>query len=205
MEACRALSSGWYGVPAFLLRGQLPSGNVPLGVQAGDGMMRGTGEQFDGEVAAMYGKFFYQLRPSWEAMLDRVDAVNSGGFGRPKSKRPDQHLQRVLDLASGPGQPALLTAARYRATRVESTDISPDMVAQAAASAAKAGVDDRVTCAVRDMNDLSSIEAGSMDLVTVSFGLMFTRSVSSFWLWGGGGGQGGWDRTLHRVPLHFFA
>jgi len=150
-------------------------------MKAGDGMMRGTG-QFDGEVAAMYGKFFNQLRPSWEAMLDRVDAVNAGGFGRPKSQRPDQHLQRVLDLASGPGQPALLIAARHRATRVESTDISPDMVAQAAASAAEAGVNDRVTCAVRDMNDLSSIEAGSVDLVTVSFGLMFTRSVLSFWL-----------------------
>ena len=137
--------------------------------------------QFDGDVAEMYGKFFNQVKPSWEAMLAAVDRVNAGGFGRPKSQRPDSHMQRVLDLASGPGQPALLIADKYRATRVESTDVSPDMVAQARASAAAAGVADRVTCSVRDMNDLSAYEAESMDLVTVSFGLMFTRWELKIW------------------------
>mgnify|MGYP006879408800 CR=1 FL=1 len=70
--------------------------------------MSKTGGGFDTDTYCAPG--------SWEAMLDRVDAVNSGGFGRPKSQRPDQHLQRVLDLASGPGQPALLTAAQAAAT-----------------------------------------------------------------------------------------
>lgn len=124
--------------------------------------------QFDGEVAKMYGSFFQQLTPSWTLMLDAVDRVNAGGFGRPKSQRADQHLQKVLDVAAGPGQPGLLLASKFLAAQVHITDISPDMVAQAAANVAAAGHGDRVSTAVLDMNDMSEIPAASIDLVFLS-------------------------------------
>jgi ubiquinone/menaquinone biosynthesis C-methylase UbiE len=110
-------------------------------------------------------------------MLAAVDRVNAGGFGRPKSNRPDTHLRRVLDVAAGPGQPGLLIAERYKTASVEITDIAPDMVVQAAAGVAAAGHGDRVKCSVLDMNDMAHIDTASVDLVTVSFGLMFTSDL----------------------------
>ena len=124
---------------------------------------------FDGEIARLYGQFFNQLKPSWVDMLTAVDRVNTGGFGRPKSTKTDPHLRHVLDIASGPGQPALLVAEKYRSTNIECTDVSPDMVAQAAANVAAAGYGDRVKCSVLDMNDLSRIEPASIDLVSRSW------------------------------------
>ena len=76
----------------------------------------------------------------------------------------------VLDLASGPGEPALTIAAALPQLRVVSTDVSPDMVSQAAGKAAGMG---NLTAQVADSQDLSAFADDSVDVVTCCYGFMF--------------------------------
>ena len=78
----------------------------------------------------------------------------------------------VLDLASGPGEPALTIAAALPHLRVVATDVSPDMVAQAAAKAA-AVAGGNLTAQVADAQDLSAFADNSVDVVTCCYGFMF--------------------------------
>ena len=78
----------------------------------------------------------------------------------------------VLDVASGPGEPALTLAAALPGLAVVSTDALPDMVAQAQARAHAAALPN-VRCLVADMTDLSAFAVGSVDAITCCYGLMF--------------------------------
>ena len=84
---------------------------------------------------------------------------------------------KVLDVASGPGQPAITIAQRMPMAQVTSTDVSPDMVAQASNNVKAAGVSDRVTCKVLDMQSMVDVGTGTVDVATVSFGLMFAPQL----------------------------
>ena len=78
----------------------------------------------------------------------------------------------LLDVASGPGEPALTLARALPHLAVVSPDALPDMVAQAQARAA-AGALPNVRCAVADMTDMSAFADGSVDAITCCYGLMF--------------------------------
>ena len=78
----------------------------------------------------------------------------------------------VLDVASGPGEPALTLAQALPHLAVVSTDALPDMVAQAQARAQAAALSN-VRCLVADMTALSAFADGSVDAVTCCYGLMF--------------------------------
>ena len=76
----------------------------------------------------------------------------------------------VLDLASGPGEPAATIAKLLPDSTVISTDFSEDMVAAASKSMV-----DLPNCSTQqaDASDLSQFEDGSMDVVTCCYGYMF--------------------------------
>lgn len=120
---------------------------------------------FDGEVAQLYIKFFEQLTPTWER---HIAALKAHGVTKPAT---------VLDVASGPGQPACLVAQTFPEALVRSTDFSPDMVSQAEARVKAAGLSSRVSCHVLDMQSMSDIKDSSQTVVTVSFGLMFSPDL----------------------------
>lgn len=120
---------------------------------------------FGGEVARLYGDFFVQLRPSWER---HVEAVAQHVAPAPMT---------ILDIASGPGQPAMLLAQRFPTATVLSTDLAPDMVAQAASSVAAAGLAGQVSCSTMDMQDMAAVGSGTCDVVTASYGLMFAPEL----------------------------
>jgi ubiquinone/menaquinone biosynthesis C-methylase UbiE len=83
---------------------------------------------------------------------------------------------RVLDLASGPGEPAI-TIARLvgPAGHVTATDISAGMLKSAAANAHAVGVTNLVTT-VAPADDLPFLD-GSFDRVTCRFGVMYFPDV----------------------------
>ncbi|XRB02451.1 ubiquinone/menaquinone biosynthesis C-methyltransferase UbiE [Pycnococcus provasolii] len=124
--------------------------------------------QFDGEVAELYAKVFEQLRPSWCKHIAHVTR---------HAKVKKLSAPKVLDVASGPGQPAITIAQRMPMAQVTSTDVSPDMVAQASNNVTAAGVSDRVTCKVLDMQSMVDVGTGTVDVATVSFGLMFAPQL----------------------------
>lgn len=76
----------------------------------------------------------------------------------------------ILDLASGPAEPAKTIAAALPHAKVIATDVSEDMVkaAQAATKDTK-----NVSAAVADAQDLSAYADGSIDAVTCCYGYMF--------------------------------
>ncbi len=82
---------------------------------------------------------------------------------------------RVLDLASGSGQPALTAAALARPGLVVATDIAPEMVEVVRRRAAAAGVDN-LEAQVMDMERLEFAD-GSFDAVTCRWGYMFCPDV----------------------------
>ncbi len=81
---------------------------------------------------------------------------------------------RVLDLACGPGPIAILASQRVPPDgHVVATDLSPDMVAVAARSKLRLGLDN-LEVVEMDMQALT-LPDGSFDAVTCRFGLMFCR------------------------------
>jgi 2-polyprenyl-3-methyl-5-hydroxy-6-metoxy-1,4-benzoquinol methylase len=72
---------------------------------------------------------------------------------------------RVADVACGVGWAAISLAAAYPNVRVDGFDLDPSSIALAQANAKAAGVDDRVTFAVRDAADPGV--AGTYDVVIV--------------------------------------
>ena len=79
---------------------------------------------------------------------------------------------RILDLASGPGEPGTLLAQQHPEATVTLSDVAPDMVAMARDHIAAARVTN-ATAIQMDAHDLSSIPDASIDLVTSCYGLMF--------------------------------
>lgn len=116
---------------------------------------------FDGEQAALYKTMFEQhLHPAgpWNMMLDAVRSALPSGRGR------------VLDLATGPGEPATLIGKALPGVQVIATDMSEDMIASAKKRAESLS---NVKCQVADMTDLGAFYDNSFDVVTACYGYMF--------------------------------
>jgi SAM-dependent methyltransferase len=109
---------------------------------------------------------------AWYAQLDVTERqwgpLNEGLLELARVETGD----RVLDLASGIGDPALAAAARVGPTgRVIATDLSPDMLAFAAQRAAAAGLSN-VEVHEMDAEEID-LPAASVDVVLCRLGLMF--------------------------------
>jgi len=81
---------------------------------------------------------------------------------------------RVLDIACGPGEPAMTAAARVMpGGSVTAIDLAPDMVAATQRRASQLGLP--VTAQIMDAEHLA-FDDGAFDAVTCRFGLMFCGS-----------------------------
>ena len=76
----------------------------------------------------------------------------------------------IVDLASGPGEPATTLATAFPSLIVISTDVSIDMHK---AAAKKAISQPNLKAMIADMQDLSAFASNSVDCVTVCYGYMF--------------------------------
>ncbi|CAE8604251.1 unnamed protein product [Polarella glacialis] len=133
-------------------------------------------QQFDGEVAALYQKIsvsHYHPDGPWNKMVEVTKMavapnITNGAGGRKV---------RILDLATGSGEPANLIARELPEAQMFATDVSQDMVEKA-----KVLMQDLKTIEYRilDMQDLSSLvpvaKAAAeehFDVVTCCYGYMF--------------------------------
>ena len=90
-------------------------------------------------------------------MLDEVLKVAKGG-------------DKVVDVASGMGEPALTIAKALPDTTVVSTDFSEEMVSKAGVAAADVP---NMTSIWMDAQDMKDFEDSSVDIVTCCYGYMF--------------------------------
>jgi ubiquinone/menaquinone biosynthesis C-methylase UbiE len=107
------------------------------------------------DMPAIYEVMSEQVKPLWEHMVNIIDDDQ-------KNNPPD----KILDLASGPGQPGLLLAKHFPMSKVTLSDIVPAMLDGERNAVADLKIQDRVDVQQLDMTDLSSIPASSIDLVT---------------------------------------
>lgn len=108
----------------------------------------------------------------WDAWADRM-AEMSDRFNQPLIEATGVGPgERVLDLASGAGEPALsISRAVGPEGRVTGTDLVPDMVESGARRAREAGLGN-IDFRLGDMEALPFPD-GTFDRVTCRFGLMF--------------------------------
>ena len=111
-------------------------------------------------MAAVYSKMANQhAHPDgpWPIMLKEVQkVVKEGG--------------RILDVASGMGEPALTIAKALPSVTVMSTDFSEEMVVKAEAVCADVP---NMTAQFMDAQEMVGVEDGSIDIVTCCYGYMF--------------------------------
>jgi len=149
-------------MPASMLRlgGALPALRRATPVR----VMSSAPAAFDGELSMLYTKIFEQhahQRGPWKKMLAAVrEAV------------PPGQQAAILDLATGPGEPATTIARELPEATVWATDVSGDMLAKA--QTRMAGLPN-ARFAKLDMQDLSQFDDATFDVVTVCYGFMFTR------------------------------
>lgn len=124
---------------------------------------------FDGEMAQLYLRFFNQAADVW---LQTCDVVADA-----KVQAGDAPLTKILDVASGPGEPGLTLARAHPVAEVVITDAAEAMVGMADARIAEAGLSARVRTKVMTLNDFTPVEDRPVDLVTAQFALMFTPDL----------------------------
>lgn len=123
---------------------------------------------FDAEISKIYSIIAENHRhPNgpWVTMLDKIHQYSE------TTGRSDFAL---LDLATGPGEPAETIARQFPDCTVVATDMSPDQVAIANS---KAITLPHLTCQVADMQDLAAFDDDSFDLVTCCYGFMFPPDI----------------------------
>jgi len=133
-------------------------------VRLGGSRMMGTSKEpaFDQEMAIVYAKMAENHRhPNgpWKMMTDHV-------IHAAKSSLHSNEF-RVLDLASGPGEPAKSIALALPEAKVYSTDFSEPMVM----IASKINLPN-FTTSVADMQNLG-FESNYFDVITCCYGFMF--------------------------------
>merc|ERR1712023_92609 len=69
---------------------------------------------FDGDMARLYLSFFNQAESAWNMTEEIVKDSQQATGGKP--------IEDILDVASGPGEPALTLARAYPDARVFLTD-----------------------------------------------------------------------------------
>ena len=113
---------------------------------------------FDGDMARLYLNFFNQAESAWNKTEEVVKDAQQLTGGKP--------INHIVDIASGPGEPALTLARAFPDANVFLTDGAEAMLTLAEDRIAQAGLGDRVTTGVMDLNDFSPVTQRPVDLVT---------------------------------------
>jgi ubiquinone/menaquinone biosynthesis C-methylase UbiE len=127
-------------------------------------MSNGPANSFGEQFAKIYDHFAAQHRhPNgpWKIMSEKVqDFHTTTGL----------HALRILDLASGPGEPAATFAKKIPSASVVSTDLSEAMHMKAKALAVDIP---NMEAQIADMQSLVGFQDGEFDIVSCSYGYMF--------------------------------
>ena len=125
----------------------------------------------EGDKGELVEQMFDNIAPTYDTLNHRL-SWNIDKLWRRKAidaMRP-YSPKRVLDIATGTGDFALLAARRLCPDEVVGIDLSSGMLAIGKQKAARAGLDDKVKFSREDCMSLSFAD-GSFDAVTAAFGI----------------------------------
>ena len=138
----------------LVAKANMNSSTKPLNPSAAKGV-------FDEEASMLYSKLAEQHRHEngpWNMMLEKIKSLNL-----PVNAK-------IVDVASGPGEPACTIASNIKSIAVFSTDNALAMHKIAAAKAIKIL---NLKAMIADAEDLSAFDNESVDVVTCCYGYMF--------------------------------
>ena len=125
----------------------------------------------EGDKGELVEQMFDNIAPTYDTLNHRL-SWNIDKLWRRKAidaMRP-YSPKRMLDIATGTGDFALLAARRLFPDEVVGIDLSSGMLAIGKQKAARAGLDDKVKFSREDCMSLSFAD-GSFDAVTAAFGI----------------------------------
>lgn len=131
------------------------------------GINRTMATTFDGDMAKLYLRFFDQASDVWAQTADMIETACDDG----------EKIDRVVDVASGPGEPGCTVAKKFPNARVLVTDGADAMLGLANDRIESMDLASRVSTAVMDLNDFTPVKERPVDLVTAQFALMFTSDL----------------------------
>ena len=125
----------------------------------------------DGRKAEQVERMFDHIAPAY----DRLNHTLSWGIDRAWRRRAIRWLrpfapQRIMDVATGTGDFALLACRMLRPAELVGTDISEGMMQVARQKVREAGLDGRIRFRREDCEALTFADA-TFDAVTVAFGI----------------------------------
>jgi len=114
---------------------------------------------FGGEISERYMRNFMRNAPAWATIVKEVER-------RVKSRPPTKLA--LLDVASGPGEPAGGLKQRFPEARVVASDVEASMIEKQKAYLRETDVESTIA----DANSLP-FDAEEFDAVTMCFGIMY--------------------------------
>ena len=115
---------------------------------------------------------FDNIAPNYDR-LNHILSLNIDRIWRRRVMRIVRRskARRIMDLATGTGDLAIAMAKRVDRTQILGVDLSEEMLAVARAKIQKQGLEERIMLEKGDAENLTMVADGSLDAVTVAFGV----------------------------------
>lgn len=117
-------------------------------------------------------EMFDNIAPNYDR-LNHILSFNIDRIWRRRVMRIVRRskARRIMDLATGTGDLAIAMAKRVDRTQILGVDLSEEMLAVARAKIQKQGLEERIMLEKGDAENLTMVADGSLDAVTVAFGV----------------------------------
>ena len=117
-------------------------------------------------------EMFDNIAPNYDR-LNHILSLNLDRIWRRRVMRIVRRskARRIMDLATGTGDLAIAMAKRVDRTQILGVDLSEEMLAVARAKIQKQGLEERIMLEKGDAENLTMVADGSLDAVTVAFGV----------------------------------
>lgn len=117
-------------------------------------------------------EMFDNIAPTYDK-LNHIMSLNIDRIWRRRVMRIVRRAkaQKIMDVATGTGDLAIAMAKRVDRTQILGIDLSEEMLAVARAKVQKQGLEERIMLEKGDAENLTMVEDGAVDAVTVAFGV----------------------------------
>lgn len=117
-------------------------------------------------------EMFDNIAPNYDK-LNHIMSFNLDRMWRRKVMRIVRRSKalKIMDVATGTGDLAITLAKRIERTQILGVDLSEEMLAVARQKIQKQGLEERIMLEKGDAESLDMVESGTIDAVTVAFGV----------------------------------
>ena len=117
-------------------------------------------------------EMFDNIAPNYDK-LNHIISFNLDRIWRRRVMRIVRRSKasKIMDIATGTGDLAIAIAKRIDGTHILGVDLSEEMLVVARRKVQKQGLEERIILEKGDAENLSMVEDGSIDAVTVAFGV----------------------------------